>query len=190
MTMPSWARSLFARTPSRTVGKRKPSPWQKSHPLWVERLEDRLAPATYAEAGALLNLDLNAPNATLGVVSAGTSYTLTLTGDTWSGADTPNVTGNGGSTLTVTAAGLAAVNVTASAAGSAVNFANSGVNAYGDALNVTLDDPAAGAITFTGTTSFSGSAALQASTTNSIAFSGAASVTTAGGNVTLTTGST
>jgi hypothetical protein len=29
----------------------------------VERLEDRLAPATYAEVGTLLNLDLNAPDA-------------------------------------------------------------------------------------------------------------------------------
>src|SRR5690348_5287278 len=124
MTMKSWVRSLVTRPASRLAGKRKPRPWNRSHTPRVEHLEERLVPATYAEAGALLNLDLNVPNATLAVVSAGTSYTLTLTGDVWSGTNSGNVTGNGTSTLTVTAAGLAAfdtVNVTDSAAGTAVN---------------------------------------------------------------------
>src|SRR5437868_12959191 len=109
--------------------------------LRVEQLEDRLVPATFAEAGTLLNLDFNVANKSVGIVSAGTSYTLTLTGDTWSGTDSANVTGNGTALLTVTTAGLATfgtVNLTDSAAGSAVSFNDSGANAFTDNFNVTL----------------------------------------------------
>src|SRR5580693_4802418 len=51
----------------------------------LEVLEDRLAPATFSDNGTTLTLLLNTANANVTVVSASTAYTLTLTGDTWSG---------------------------------------------------------------------------------------------------------
>src|SRR5262249_9004270 len=68
----------------------------------VEHLEDRLAPATFAESGTQLNLDLNTASEAVSIVSNGTSYTLTLNGtNIWSGTNSANVTGNGTATLTV-----------------------------------------------------------------------------------------
>lgn len=154
----------------------------------VALLEDRLAPATFAETATLLSLDFNVASKSLAIVSNGTSYSLTLTGDTWTGTDSANVTGNGLATLTVTAAGLAAfdhVNITDSTAGSAVTFNNSGASAYADHFNVTLDDAAAGAITFSGATSFTGSASLSASTTRNIVVNAGASIATVDGSLTL-----
>src|SRR5262249_21269377 len=95
----TWTRHLFARPP-RTIRK-EPA---RCRPR-LEALEDRLAPATFMEAGTTLNLVLSKANTNVSLVSAGTSYTLTLTGDTWSGTDDAGkVTGNGNATLTVTPA--------------------------------------------------------------------------------------
>jgi hypothetical protein len=117
-------RAWFTPSRNRTI-RRQPG----SVKLEIQSLEDRLVPASFAEAGTLLNLDLDVANTSVAIVSAGTSYSLTLTGDTWSGTDSANVTGNGTAVLTVTAAGLAAfntVNITDSAAISAVNFNDRG----------------------------------------------------------------
>ncbi len=97
--------------------------------------------ATFAEAGTLLNLDMNVASTAISIVANPTSYSLTLTGDTWAGTDNVNFTGNGTATFTVTTTGLAAfdtINITDSAAGSVVNFNDSGANAYSDNFNVTL----------------------------------------------------
>src|SRR4051812_35222164 len=95
-------------------------------------LENRLTPASFAEAGAHLNLDL-AANEVVGVVSGGTSYTLTLASGTWSGIDSANVVGDSSSALTITAAGQTAfnrVNITDSGARVGVDFNTSGANTY------------------------------------------------------------
>src|SRR6476646_1046487 len=60
-----------------------------------EELEERQMRATFAEVGTLLNLDLNVANVSVAIVSVGTSYSLTLTGDTWNGTNSVNVTGFG-----------------------------------------------------------------------------------------------
>src|SRR5262249_16660462 len=135
----------------------------------VECLEDRLVPATFVDNGTTLNLVLNTATTNAAIVSAGTSYTLTLTRDIWSGTHDATVTGNGKPTLTVTAAGIAAFTnqislVDAAAAGDSVTFNNSGANAYANNFNVTLSNAAAGSISFNGTTSFSGANTLTAST--------------------------
>src|SRR6185369_6128565 len=75
--------------------------------------------------------------------------------------------------------------------GSIVNFNTSGANAYSESFNVTLDETGAGAITFNGTSSFSGTAGLSATTLGNISFALATSaLTTAGGNVSLFTSGT
>src|SRR5262245_14561687 len=174
-----WTR-LFA-APSRSPRRRTL--------LRVTALEDRTTPATFTEAGTTLNLDLKVFNSWLGIVSAGTSYTLTLIGDTWSGTDTANVTGNGTATLTVTPAGLAAltaVNVTSSDDGVRVTFNDSGANAYSDDFNVTLDGtPGAFSVAFVGATSF-GASDLTVDVTGAIQLAGTGTVLTSStGDLTL-----
>ena len=50
--------------------------------------------ATFAEAGTLLNLDLNVASTAISIVATPRLYSLTLTGDTWAGTDNVNVTDN------------------------------------------------------------------------------------------------
>src|SRR5262245_18709511 len=161
MSVNSWLAKLF-RSPKRRP-YRHPEPCQGKQRLrpTFELLEDRITPATFGELGATLNLDLNVANEAISIVSGGTSYTLTLnTGNPWRGTDSANVTGNGSATLTVTGAGLSAftaINLTDSNTGTAVTFADSGANAYGDALTVTLDN-SPGVVTFTGASRFDANA--------------------------------
>ncbi|RLS33683.1 MAG: hypothetical protein DWH80_00040 [Planctomycetota bacterium] len=154
----------------------------------IERLEDRVLLSAFTASGSTLNVDLNTANANVAIVSSGTSYTLTLTGDTWNGTDSANVTGNGTSTLTVTAAGLAAfdtISITDSAAGESVTFDDSGANTYQDDFSVVLDNTGAGVITFNGATHFAGASGLSGLTTRNIQLNSGSSVTTINGNLTL-----
>jgi hypothetical protein len=66
-----------------------------------------------------------------------------------------------------------------------VTFNNSGANAYTDNFDIVLDDPGAGAITFNGTSSFTGANTFSASTSRNIVVNSGASLTTANGNLTL-----
>jgi len=79
MSFKSWLSSLF-QPRRRSIRNARRSP----RPL-LEQLEDRVTPATFNEVGATLNLDLNAANESVSVVSMGTSYSMTLNaGHTWS----------------------------------------------------------------------------------------------------------
>jgi hypothetical protein len=186
MTMRSWMRRLFARPVTPAIRKAP----RRIRPAF-EALEDRLVLATFADNAATLNLVLNHANTNVAIVSNGTSYTLTLTGDTWSGTNDANVTGNGTATLTVTAAGIAAFTnhvslVDSTAGGDGVTFNDSGANSYANNFNINLSNAAAGSISFNGTTSFSGANTLSASTTDFISFNGGATVQTNAGSLTLT----
>lgn len=160
--------------------------------LLFEGLEDRALLASFAEVGSLLNLDLNVTNTAVGIASGGTSYTFTLTGDTWSGADSAHVTGNGTTSLIVTTAGLDhfdTLNITDSATGSAVKFNDSGANAYSDNFIVTLDDDPAvdvgeQSVVFNGASNF-GAFGLDVSTTRNIVLNSAASIATSSGGITF-----
>ncbi|MDG4549954.1 MAG: IPTL-CTERM sorting domain-containing protein [Candidatus Contendobacter sp.] len=143
--------------------------------------------ATFTEAGIQLNLDLNTASEAVAIVANASTYTLTLTGGTWSGVDSANVTGNGTATLTVTAAGIAAfdtVSLTDSATGTAATFNNSGVNTYSDTFDITLDN-AAGAITFNGNSVFAGTASIAARTSRNISFTVGSTLMAANGNIVL-----
>ncbi|HPM79398.1 MAG TPA: autotransporter-associated beta strand repeat-containing protein, partial [Candidatus Anammoximicrobium sp.] len=170
-----------------TRARRARSRRQRS--LLLERLEDRRLLAAFSESDSTLNIDLTAASERVGIVSNGTSYSLTLDApNVWSGIDTANVTGNGWNTLTVTAAGLAVfdtIMITDSSSGCAVDFNNSGTNAYSDDFTMVLDASPAGQITFHGASAF-GASNLSASTTANIVVSTGAGVTAGSGSVTLT----
>src|SRR5262245_52321984 len=169
MTARSWIRKLFARPPrsQRRSGPRQ-VPDARFRPT-VEALEDRLVPATFKDNGTTLSLVLTKASTNAAIVATSTpSYTLTLSnGDTWSGTNDGNVTGNGTATLTVTAAGIGAftnqISIIDAAAGSdSVTFNNSGTNSYANNFTINLSNAAAGAIAFNGTSSFSGASTLTA----------------------------
>ncbi|MCP4785342.1 MAG: hypothetical protein GY903_30340 [Fuerstiella sp.] len=120
---------------------------------------------------------------------SGPGVLLKLTDDTWQGTDSANAHGAGTDTLTLSAAGVAALTggmaITDSASGASVKFADSGSTTYSTPINVTLDDAAAGAITFDGKTSFAGSASLSAATSRNIVISSNAEVKTVNGSLSL-----
>ncbi len=124
-----------------------------------ELLEDRRLLATFSESSGILQIDL-AANESLAVSSAGASYNLALSGGTFSGTDSANVTGNGTVSLSVIAAAFTEVKIDDSGTGVNVNFNNSGVNTYTSSFTVTLDSTAPGSSTFNGATAFVGNSSL------------------------------
>jgi hypothetical protein len=191
MSLLRWFRCAF-RTERNQPAHRK-LPRRRRFRPFLEELEYRLAPATFADNGTALNLVLNTANVNAAIVANSASYTITLTGDTWSGTNDANVTGNGTATLTVTAAGIVAftnqINVAdATAGGDSVAFNSSGANAYANNFNINLSNAAAGSISFNGSSSFIGANTLSATTTDSIVVNAGAALATSGGDVVLLAG--
>jgi hypothetical protein len=96
-----------------------------------------------------------------------------------------NFVGLGTNTLTLTAAGITqyvtGINFTDSGGGSnALNFLDSGANAYSNNLNINIQEP----ITFAGNTSL-GAFNLQVATTQTIQVNSGAAVTSTSGNLTF-----
>ncbi len=146
-----------------------------------------LTTASYSGSGTTFFITLNAASTALSVASAGTSYTFTLgtAGNTWSGGGAGTTAST--TTLTLGAAGLTAYNkivIVDAAAGAAVTFANSGVNAFSDSMSVVLSHTA-GITTFNGTTSFTSGFGISVITDGNIAFSSASSLSTVNGNIYL-----
>ncbi|HJZ94603.1 MAG TPA: hypothetical protein VKE40_27300, partial [Gemmataceae bacterium] len=154
--------------------------------LRIESLEYRLAPALFTGAVPNLSIDLNTANEVAAFSTDGTTVTVTLTGGTATdGGGTVGFAGFGTSTVTFPAATYnSLITITDSAAGTSVAFANS-TGAYDPVINITLDDPASGNITFTGVSVFT--SAVTASTTAGFIASDVASslLSSAGGGVTL-----
>ncbi|MCP4785341.1 MAG: hypothetical protein GY903_30335 [Fuerstiella sp.] len=147
-----------------------------------------IIPRNVKEAGTQLNVALRKPNTNLAITHDGTNYVLTLTADTWGGASSTNITGNGTNTLRVTAAGQTqfdTITIADEAAGASVTFNDSQANAYDDSFIVELDEAGASAITFNGKTTFTGSAALSAATSKNIVVNRNAVVRTVDGGLTL-----
>ncbi len=147
-------------------------------------LEDRLAPATFMNARPTLTLTL-AANDAVGIVANTSTYTLNLTSGTWSGTNDANVSGNGTATLTVQETAFNQVNLTDTGTGTSVTFNNSGSNSYASSFDLALSNAGAGAIAFNGATSFTGSNALSASTSDLIVTNSGSSITTVSGGITL-----
>ncbi len=124
-----------------------------------ELLEDRALLAAFSESGSILQIDL-AANESVAITSSGTNYSLALTGGTFAGTDSANVTGNGTASLNVLAASFTDVKIDDTGTGASANFNNSGANTYTSSFTVTLDSTAPGFTTFAGTTAFTGNASL------------------------------
>src|ERR1700675_3349848 len=95
----NWMRKLLLRQTKPLTGGRRAARNEFKCRLRLERLEDRLAPATFTDAAPTLNLSPAANDAVAIVANANTS-TLALTSGTWTGMDDANVSGNGTATLT------------------------------------------------------------------------------------------
>jgi len=167
--------------------------------LQLEALEDRLDPATFSGAGATLDLVLGAGEQVT-VVSNGATYTLSLTGGTWSGTNSAFEAGNGTATLTVTAAGISTyttgIDITdTGAGGDAVTFGDSGESTYVTNFAVSLLQSSA--LTFSGRSTFIGTDLTAAVNGNIVVNTGggidmgggALSLSANGANTSLTLGS-
>ena len=142
--------------------------------------------ASFTDSAPTLTLAL-AKNDAVSIVANTNTYTLNLTsaGSTWSGTDDSNVSGNGTATLTVQDSAFNQVNLTDTGAGTSVTFNDSGSNSYASSFNLALTNSAAGSIAFNGATSFTGSNALSASTSDFIVANSGSSITTDSGGITL-----
>nr|WP_303652791.1 Ig-like domain repeat protein [Paludisphaera mucosa] len=132
----------------------------------------------------------------LTVVSHTTSYSLSLgAGQTWSGQDDADVHGGGTKTLTVTGAGIAAftsgihISDSASAGGDAVEFADGGSKVYANSFAIDLGHATSGVATpglsFKGATTFGAGAALTAVVGGDVVVAAGASLSFAGGPLSL-----
>jgi len=139
----------------------------------LEFLEERLAPATFAVSSGTLDLVLGTSEK-VAIVSSTTSYTLSLgTGQTWTDTDSADVAGNGLQSLTVTSTGITdfstGIDITdsGSSGGDAVAFNASAAHPYANNFTISLGQSSSGASTpelsFSGTSTFSGTSALTAS---------------------------
>jgi hypothetical protein len=176
---------------STDIGTRKKPGWsacrRRNAALGFEGLEERTLLASFTDSAPTLTLAL-AKNDAVSIVANTSTYTLNLTssGSTWSGTDDAKVSGNGTATLTVlNESAFTQVNLTDAGAGTSVTFNNSGTNSYASSFNVTLSDPVAGSIAFNGATSFTGSNALSASTSDFIVANSGSTITTDSGGITL-----
>jgi sugar lactone lactonase YvrE len=141
---------------------------------------------TRLASGTTLDIDIQVANQVVKVVCVGQVYTFTLSGgatNTWAGSAAG--TSASGATLTVTPGSTYnTIHITDSAAGAAVTFNTSGNNFYADQFNVTLND-SPGAVTFNGSSAFSGSNGLNILTTRNIAFASGSSLSLIDGNLSL-----
>ncbi len=141
--------------------RRRPS---RKRPL-LEALEDRLAPASLTDAVGQVTIILDNPNESLTIAAtatahqyslnspSGTLFNTSLTGAMYSGntsAGTLTLTSDSSISIVDTSPG----NINSSAPGTAVTFGDSGSNSYLDSISVTLSNPLAGGISFTGKSTF------------------------------------
>jgi hypothetical protein len=150
----------------------------------MEKLESRVMLAAFTDAAPSLTLTLAAHDA-VGITANNSTYAFNLTSGTWSGTNDANVSGNGTATLTVQKAAFNQVSLTDSGVGTSVTFNDSGANSYAGSFNIALTNAAAGPVAFNGATSFVGSNALSASTSDFIVANPGASVTANSGGITL-----
>src|SRR5208337_1751879 len=165
-----------------------------------EQLEIKIAPATFAPAtfaasGTTLDLVLGTSEK-VAIVSGTTSYTLSLgTGQTWIGTDSADVTGTGSASLTVTSAGITyfstGIDITdsTSTGGDAVAFNDSTTNPYANNFIIDLTESSSGASTpglsFSGTSTFSGTSALTAAVSGDVVVNTGATLALNGGALSL-----
>ena len=183
--------TVLRATAIETVGKRAKESMRANRRRLVrqrlqgmELLEDRRVFAGFSLVGSTLQIDL-ATNEAIGISSSGSNYAFALASGMWTGINAAGATGNGLSTLSATAALVTAIKVDDAGAGNSVAFADSGTHSFSSNFTIALDNAAAGAIAFTGTTSFTLSAELNASTSKKILVNPGSILSSANGNITM-----
>jgi hypothetical protein len=195
MTLSTRVRQLFARAVGKKARIRRGR--KALRRLWsFEQLEDRVVfanGAAWSVTGSVLDITMMAGK-TITVASTASSYTLTVSGltgtdsNSWTSGSSPYVSASG-ATATVNSSGKTAftqinIHETSGQTGTLVAFADSGANSYVTPISVTLADTP-GAVTFTGTTSFSSGNSLSVTTNAYITVNSGANVSTVNGNLTL-----
>jgi hypothetical protein len=150
---------------------RKDTPRARKRPL-LEMLEDRLAPASLTDVGGAVTIFLDNPNEALTISATATPHQYSLSSSSallnagLTGASyTPTNPTSG--TLTLTSDNSIAIvdtspgQINNSPSGTSVTFGNSGSNSYLDDIIVTLSNPLAGVVSFTGHSTFSNPLAIQ-----------------------------
>jgi len=157
----SWLRSRGKVKPARKrPGRVRPG---------FEILEDRLAPASFAEGGGIITISLTAKNETLTISSAGANnYDLSTNapnvfGGTLTAPSAFSGLGGSSGALTVNPADTAIDIVDGGFKGGHIIFNNSGINPYSENFSINLTTAGAGNIDFNGTSTFNEN--LTASTT-------------------------
>lgn len=149
-----------------------------------EILEDRTVPAFVTQNGFDLTIDLDTAGETVSLYSdSNSNIQFAVTGGTFvfsGGSPSPSNTFGFG----LVSAGVDIL-ITDSAANTAVVFADSGSFTNPTRITATLDDPAAGSITFNGNTTFVGNGGVTASTSRNVVVSSGAVLSTSSGNVIL-----
>lgn len=171
----NWWRKLFSKSsPVTRREKRKERERRPRAELALERLEERLAPATFAEAGGVITISLTANNEALQIFSNGANNYHMVTSDATNGFVTAGlVAPSSFSTPSGSTAGDLTVNPTdtqisvvdGAFTGGSVTFNDSGANTYAQNFSINLSNANAGNIDFFGTSTFD--AGLFASTTGS-----------------------
>jgi len=158
---------------------------------FLEPLEQRQMLATLTNPVAT-TLDIAlAANEDLAIVSNGGTYSFTSDTAFSDGgvASTSDFSSFGTTSLTMNSSGLTrydTIRITDAGANTTVAFNDSGSNVYSDHFSVTLNDAAAGQITFNGASPFAGTSAITANTTKNIVLNSGSSLTTVNGGITLT----
>ncbi|HMF19767.1 MAG TPA: hypothetical protein VKE98_21360, partial [Gemmataceae bacterium] len=176
----SWLRTLFHR---KALPHRKaPAPRSR---LVLERLEDRLAPASVSQVGSVLTITLDQSGENLGIASAGSTYRVAADGGFFN--DTPNFTRNPSDQRegTITASGLTEIDINDADTMTSVTFFDSGANAYTTPIFVSLTTSPTGPISFIGATTFSGAGLLAATEDGSVTAAAGALLTVTGGSLAL-----
>jgi len=129
----------------------------------IEPLESRYAPATFTGTGGpALDIVLDHDGETITVVANGATYTVLSNFNAVDGGNTGgDVSGFGTVTATITADAFTIIHITDGATTTSVTFGASGVNAYSSAIDIVLDDPTAGGLTFTGASNFAGTSGVS-----------------------------
>jgi hypothetical protein len=174
--------SLTRRLLQRTLRARRTDPIRKPHPSLLgrplETLEDRSVPANVTITGGNLFIDLDTANENF-TISTSASGQYTLASDQ---GFTGDFTGAGPFTTGTLASGKT-VQITDSVANTSVTFADSSAD-YANTVSVILDDGSNG-VTFSGTTSFAGSAQLGVTADRSVVVNAGAAVSTDTGLLSL-----
>lgn len=199
MSRISWPRRLSLRgTGASPIARRSHACSRRLVPT-LEWMEERVVLSTLSDGGTSTLTITLADNETFGIQSAGSTYSLTLsgTGSFVNGGvtSTSDFSAFGAGNLTINASGVSrytSINITDAATSPSATLTNvdlvdSGANSYACSLNVTMNKSTAPAAVQIRSTNFTGTAGLNVTTTGGVQLL-SGGISTVNGSVTLAGG--